>query len=75
MCGSTSRLQFHHKDPETKEFEIGPNLQISMDRLIAEARKCVLLCHECHVEYHAERAVPVKVAPEGWYEEGEEYAF
>lgn len=47
-------LDFHHKDPSTKEFNIGQNIGlISLKRLRAEASKCVLLCCSCHRKLHA----------------------
>ena len=44
-------LQFHHLDPERKEFGIsGRGITRSLARLREEARKCVLLCANCHAE-------------------------
>lgn len=44
-------LQFHHVDPSDKEFHLAENgAARSLDRARAEARKCVLLCANCHVE-------------------------
>ena len=42
-------LHFHHVDPATKRFTIGKALGISMTALREEARKCVLLCANCHM--------------------------
>jgi len=40
---------FHHRNPEEKVFSIGEQLiNKSMDALIEEARKCDLLCANCH---------------------------
>jgi len=54
LCGydrHIGALQFHHLDPRTKSFEIaGRGLTRSLDRLRAEAAKCVLLCANCHAE-------------------------
>lgn len=47
-------LQFHHRDPATKEFgvaEAGRTLGIA--RLREEAKKCILLCANCHAEVEA----------------------
>jgi transposase len=47
-------LQFHHLDPRTKEFHLGhTGVTRSLARSRAEARKCVLLCANCHAEVEA----------------------
>ena len=47
-------LDFHHRDPATKEFGLSMNgVTHSLDRLKAEADKCALLCANCHREVHA----------------------
>jgi transposase-like protein len=44
-------LQFHHVDPTTKRFHIGrEGVTRSLERAREEARKCVLLCANCHAE-------------------------
>lgn len=44
-------LQFHHRDPSEKRLQLsGQGVTYSLARLRAEARKCVLLCANCHVE-------------------------
>jgi hypothetical protein len=44
-------LQFHHVDPATKRFHLGrEGVSRSLDDARAEARKCVLLCANCHTE-------------------------
>ena len=44
-------LQFHHLDPSTKRFHLGrEGVTRSIERARAEARKCVLLCANCHAE-------------------------
>jgi transposase len=54
LCGyerCTGALQFHHLDPATKRFELSADgFARSLDRARAEARKCVLLCSNCHAE-------------------------
>jgi len=51
-CGfdeSPAALEFHHIDPETKEFCVGEKLPcFSWDRILAEIAKCQLLCANCH---------------------------
>jgi transposase len=47
-------LQFHHLDPSMKEFDLGRSgVTRSLARARAEARKCVLLCANCHGEVEA----------------------
>lgn len=42
-------LHFHHTDPATKEFSLSrAGFTRSIARARAEARKCVLLCSNCH---------------------------
>lgn len=53
-CGyskSNAALQFHHTEPKNKSFSIGSKQQsYSLERLIEEAKKCILLCANCHAE-------------------------
>jgi len=48
-------VAYHHIDPKTKEFTISYGLShgYSLKRLIEENKKCVVLCHNCHREYHS----------------------
>lgn len=44
-------LQFHHLNPEEKRFGLAQNgSTMSLDALREEAKKCVLLCANCHAE-------------------------
>jgi transposase len=43
-------LQFHHVDPATKAFTLRDGETRSLARMREEARKCVLLCANCHAE-------------------------
>jgi transposase len=44
-------LHFHHLDPAEKRLELNARgVALSLDTLRAEARKCVLLCSNCHAE-------------------------
>lgn len=54
-CGYVGpALEFHHRDPSTKEFSVG-EFNGSLTRLLAEAAKCDLLCANCHRLRHALR--------------------
>lgn len=64
-CGyskSASALVFHHRDESTKSFNISGNRlnEKSWDELTKEAKKCNLLCANCHAEVHDD---------EGWVHE------
>jgi transposase len=49
FSGHPAALQFHHRDPTQKEFHLGQKGHSrSLDRMRAEAKKCVLLCATCH---------------------------
>jgi 5-methylcytosine-specific restriction endonuclease McrA len=54
LCGYdryAGALQFHHVDPAKKAFAIADRgVARSLERALAEARKCVLLCANCHAE-------------------------
>jgi hypothetical protein len=56
-CGydrSIAGLEFHHLDPSEKDFGIAQKgMGRSIERLRVEARKCVLLCSNCHAEVEA----------------------
>lgn len=44
-------LQFHHLDPDEKQFGLAQNgSTMSLDALRDEAKKCILLCANCHAE-------------------------
>jgi transposase len=49
--GFVGALEFHHLDPQAKRLALsGHGVTYSLERLRAEARKCVLLCANCHAE-------------------------
>jgi transposase-like protein len=58
-------LQFHHLDPSTKTFHLAQRgASRSLAQARAEARKCVLLCANCHGEVEAGIAtVPLNSVP------------
>lgn len=47
-CSSTENLQFDHLDRKEKKFNISTTLAHKLEKLIPEAKKCQLLCNECH---------------------------
>jgi transposase len=52
ICGfreHQAALQFHHRDPSQKLFHLShKGMTRGISRMRAEARKCVLLCANCH---------------------------
>jgi hypothetical protein len=54
MCGydrCVAALEFHHLDPREKEFALSSQgVTRSLEKARAEARKCLLLCANCHAE-------------------------
>lgn len=57
ICGydrCVAALEFHHLDPATKLFALSrQGVTRSFEEAQAEARKCVLLCANCHAEVEA----------------------
>lgn len=57
ICGynkSQEALELHHLNPSEKDFSIGQVISkpISWSKIVEEAKKCVLLCSNCHKEVH-----------------------
>lgn len=57
ICGydkNISALEFHHKDPTQKDFQldIRKMANTKWETLVEEAKKCSLLCANCHREIH-----------------------
>lgn len=70
ICGygrCRQALQFHHLDPSAKAFHLGhAGLTRSLAKAREEARKCVLLCANCHAEVEAGiSSVPLNSVPRG----------
>ena len=50
-CGARfepHQMDFDHRDPSTKAFQVTKPLLASRSRLIAEIAKCELVCTNCH---------------------------
>lgn len=57
-CGfdHPAALEFHHRDPDKKRFEVSKKLShisVTIEELIAEAKKCDVLCSNCHRIEHS----------------------
>ena len=46
-------LQFHHKNPNEKEFALANASTLDLEKLKIEVDKCILVCANCHGEIHA----------------------
>jgi len=66
LCGfdQLAALEFHHLDPSSKSFGLAARgITRSFASLCEEARKCVLLCSNCHAQVEAGTLVlPAHVA-------------
>jgi DNA-binding CsgD family transcriptional regulator len=62
MCGydrCVAALQFHHLDPHVKSFSLSSQgVTRGIEKAREEARKCVLLCANCHAEVEAGDLLP-----------------
>jgi len=60
-CGGTFPVccyDFHHINPSTKEFEIAPRMNAAWDTILTEAKKCVMICSNCHrIRHYKERVI------------------
>lgn len=43
---------FHHKNPEEKEYQLADLLMCKWERVKKEIDKCILLCSNCHKTEH-----------------------
>lgn len=50
--GVPAIYDFHHKNPEEKDFSWGAKRTSNWDNLKKELDKCILLCSNCHRELH-----------------------
>ena len=53
-CGESRHyvIQFHHIKPSDKLFTIGAVEKKKSELIVAEVKKCICLCANCHSEYH-----------------------
>jgi hypothetical protein len=60
ICGykkCSEALEFHHLNPEEKDFTIsGRGYSQSWQKIKKELDKCVMLCANCHREVHASKS-------------------
>lgn len=61
VCGErdTSCIVAHHKDPNTKLFSPGrPGKGVTPEEFRAELAKCIPMCSNCHLRFHANKIDP-----------------
>lgn len=63
-CGATDNLQFHHTDPSKKKFTIAKPTGHTKAEIIKEAKKCILLCRDCHIKEHKRLGNTISVEQE-----------
>lgn len=56
-CGydkNIAALEFHHTNPGNKSFQLDARhlANTTMEKVLEESKKCVLLCSNCHKEVH-----------------------
>ncbi len=54
-CGydrNLAALDFHHTNPEEKEYNFNRLVKKSWNEIVNELKKCILLCKTCHSEIH-----------------------
>ncbi len=54
ICGynKTEILQFHHVEPKEKTFTMSSSTNHTWEVFVEEAKKCILVCPNCHMEIH-----------------------
>ena len=55
ICGydkCEAALDFHHLNPDEKEFQLSSGNTCSLEKMKKEADKCILVCANCHREIH-----------------------
>jgi DNA-binding CsgD family transcriptional regulator len=75
LCGYDTwfgALHFHHLDPHTKSFGLAMRGHTkSFAKLLAEARKCILLCANCHAEVEGGvTTIPDELLRVAWRDDG-----
>ena len=51
--GDLGALHFHHRDPKKKKFALSKTPRGAYAKVKAEAKKCALVCGNCHSLIHA----------------------
>lgn len=67
ICGydkCINALDFHHLNPNEKDFCISKYMVLSFDKLKKEVDKCILVCANCHREIHSKENEEKEIAME-----------
>jgi protein-arginine kinase activator protein McsA len=53
-CGDNRShvLDFHHVNPQEKDFTISGHTTSSREKILEEVKKCIVLCSNCHRDFH-----------------------
>ncbi len=51
-------LDFHHLDPDEKDFQMSRVSTQSWERILKEINKCILVCKNCHTKIHSGLIMP-----------------
>ena len=53
-CGENRNhlLDFHHIDPNQKDFQISQGERYGWEKIKQEIDKCIILCSNCHRDFH-----------------------
>jgi len=55
LCGrKDGRLDHHHVDPSTKTYGVSQMANCSVEAIVDEIAKCVVLCVGCHCRWHSD---------------------
>jgi hypothetical protein len=49
----STALEFHHIDPDGKDFSISSMKYLNWSTIVIELRKCICVCANCHREIHS----------------------
>ena len=54
-CGESDQacLDFHHRNPKEKDFNVSRGLEFSRKTILKEIAKCDVLCSNCHRKLHS----------------------
>ena len=68
ICGDDRNpvLVFHHLNPKLKLFTITAGWMFSDEKLLKEISKCIVLCSNCHREFHFYQKHPEEMTNENY---------
>lgn len=58
-CQSVDRLEFHHVNPITKTYDFMNAVIDRVNDILAEIKKCIVVCKKCHNQIHSGKIVLV----------------